>query len=153
GRVAVGGFDALYRVVVFDADGRPERQICRRDAEPVPFTAAERGEDYPPELARLADAIAASDPPPSPPAVGALILGASGRLWVQRDRAAPFDDALYGVVPGARWDVFDTNGRYLGEVRAPDGARPMAASGDTVFGFEIGEYDETWVVAYRIETG
>lgn len=46
--------------------------------------------------------------------------------------------------------MFDTEGAYLGEVRAPANARFQAALGDTVWAYEIGELDETRVVAYQM---
>ena len=38
-------------------------------------------------------------------------------------------------------------------VRAPENARLQAALGDTVWAYEMGELDETWVVAYELRWG
>lgn len=149
GSVAVGGEGGEYRIMIHDADGAPVRQLCRK-ADPLPVTARERGVDAEAPRA-LADAVRNAPLPDSPAAFGRLLWGVHGRLWVQRDRPSPLDnaDALYGP-PGARWDLFDADGRYLGEVEAPPHARLQAAAGDTVWAFEIGEFDEAWVVAYRL---
>lgn len=149
GALAIGGLGAGYRVVVHDSAGTPVRQLCR-DAPPLPITARERGDGATARPA-LAEAIRNAPLPDTPHAFGRLFWGAHGRLWVQRDRPAPLEqhDALFGA-PGGLYDVFDERGRYLGEVRAPPRARLQTASGDTVWGFEFGEMDEAWVVAYRV---
>lgn len=157
GALAIGGLDSLYRIDVHrwaaSRTGAPgeeagageggvgargpgsERGLLRvcRAAPPLPLTAAELGEAPEPTL-------------PAP--YGHLFLGAGGRLWVQRER--PTGAGLW-TEPGARFDVFDPDGAYLGEVWAPERARLLAAAGDTVWAFETGEYDETWVVAYEVE--
>jgi hypothetical protein len=75
-----------------------------------------------------------------------------GRLWVQRDRPAPLmeHDVMLGVA-GARYDVFDAEGRYLGEVQAPERLRALGATREEVYGFEIDDQGAIWVVAYRME--
>ncbi len=147
GEIAIGGLDPSYQVTVFDGEGEPARRICR-DVSPLPFVERER---RPPEGApvpqRLVEALAAAPIPDTLAAFGALFLGARGRLWVERDRPDPFTQ---GGVAGGLWDVFDERGRYLGEVRAPGRVGLRAAIGDTVFGFFVGELDETAVVAYRL---
>lgn len=97
----------------------------------------------------LSEAIQGAPLAETPAAFGRMFFGAEGRLWVQRDRPAPLDniDALLGPA-GALYDVFDVQGQYLGELRAPPRARLQAAAGDTVWAFEIGDMDETQVVAY-----
>lgn len=72
-------------------------------------------------------------PSPAPPSPSALRFG-----------------EFYHGVPGARYDVFDDTGTYLAEVRAPENARLRVALGDTVWAYEIGELDETWVIAYEL---
>jgi hypothetical protein len=150
--LATGGEDGAYRVVIHDDEGRPARQICR-DAPALPLSAEEAGRGEVPEAMR--DLAAALRDAPRPDAIapyGRIFLDADGRLWVQRERPNPFDgaDAMLGVA-GARYDIFDDEGRYLGELRAPPRARLQAALGDTVWAFEVGELEETSVVAYRVE--
>jgi len=150
GALAWGGADSTYRVIVRAGAG-PPLQICRA-AEPLPLTAAERGDSVPEGFADLAAAIREAERPPAPAPFGRLILGARGRVWVQRERrpAFPGPPELWGR-PGGRYDVFDRDGAYLGEARLPPRATLQAARGDTVWAFEFGDYDETWVVAYRLE--
>ncbi|MFW6088786.1 MAG: hypothetical protein ACODAB_03465 [Gemmatimonadota bacterium] len=153
GELAVGGEDARYRVGTVGPDGKAGRVICR-EAPPLPV--GER-ETEPPADARdpytdsLAAVLASAPRPDSLAPFGRLFLSHEGHLWVQRDRpsALRFGDAYHGV-PGALYDVFDAEGRYLGEVRAPESARLQAALGDTVWAYEVGELDETWVVAYEL---
>ena len=114
GRIAVGGEDASYSILVRDTAGVPVLRICR-DAPPLPLTAVERLETGIPER-----------------------------------RNDPLQGVQLHGPPGARYDVFDADGRYLGEVRAPARASLVAAAGDRVWAFETGEFDETTVVAYRL---
>jgi hypothetical protein len=150
GRLAVGGEDAAYRIVVYDAAGEATLQICR-DAAPLPLAAVELLETAVPEqMQELAAALRNAPPPERPAPFGRMFFGADGRLWVQRERRDPLGrDGLHGP-PAARFDVFDPSGRHLGEVRAPERARLVAAAGDRVWAFETGELDETTVVAYRL---
>jgi hypothetical protein len=152
GVLATGGQDGAYRVVIHDDEGRPTRQVCR-DAPPLPLSSAETGRGTVPEALReLAAALRDAPRPDALAPYGRIFLDADGRLWVQRERPSPFDaaDAMLGVA-GAHYDIFDGEGRYLGELQAPAGARLQAALGDTVWAFEVGELDETTVVAYRVE--
>lgn len=149
GAIAVAAAESAYRITVYDSAGAPVRRIVR-DAPPLPVTPRERGDGavLPPALA---EALRHAPLPGSPQPFGRLFWGARGRLWVQRERPSPVDDAdvRFGV-PGAHYDVFDSGGRYLGEVRAPERARLQAAAGDTVWGVEVGSLDEVSVVAYRV---
>jgi hypothetical protein len=154
GGIAVSGLTAEYAVLVHDAGGRPIRQICRPDAADKGWTAAERGEAPPSEeyLAPLQAQLRAARLPARPAAVGRVMAGADGRIWVQRDRAGPYPgfDTMYGPA-GGEWDVFEANGTFLGTLAAPAGARLQAASADRVWAFITGEFDETTIVAYRLQ--
>lgn len=151
GVVAVGGETNRYRIRIVDGSGATIGLVCR-DAPGLPMKEREtrRPEDSParPEFEA---AVAAASRPETLAPYGRLFVSAEGRLWVQRDRPSVlgFKEGYQGV-PGALYDVFEVGGRYLGEVRAPDNARLQAALGDTVWAFEIGELDETWVVAYEL---
>ncbi|MGH7474912.1 MAG: hypothetical protein ACRELD_01345 [Longimicrobiales bacterium] len=152
GQLAAAAPDGTYRVVIYGADGAPLRQLCRQ-VPPLPLTNAERGAgDVAEPMRPLAAAIAQAGPPVTPASIGRLILDPDGRLWVQRDRPSPFDPAaaLHGVA-GATFDVFDVDGRFLGEVGVPAGVRLQSAVGDTVWGLEFGAHDEPWLIAFRIE--
>jgi hypothetical protein len=151
GSIVVGGMDARYRTLQLDASGDTALVICR-DAPALPFSERERRADADDEsLEILEQMMAEAQRPDSLAPFGRMFLSSEGRLWVQRDRPSSlrFREAYHGV-PGALYDVFDADGRYLGEVRAPENARLQAALGDTVWAYEIGELDETWVVAYGL---
>ena len=152
GAIAVNAAEPAYRITVLDSTGDPVRVICRQ-APPQPVTDRERGAEAsaPPQLRQ---AMEAAPHPDSAQSFGRLFWGAHGRLWVQRDRPAPLEDldGLFGA-PGALYDVFGEDGRYLGDLRAPPGVRLQSAAGDTVWGLEFGQFDEAWVVAYGIEGG
>jgi hypothetical protein len=149
GLLAVGGEDGAYRIRIYDEDGQPIRTVCR-DAEPLPLTAEERG-----EVEREVDAelLREAPQPSSPAAFGHFFLSTEGRLFVQRDRpfvvtADPYT-AVHGNA-GGLFDVFDEEGRYLGELRAPDGVRLRAAWGDRVWGLEHSASDGLQLVAYEL---
>jgi len=150
GGVVAAGWGAGYRLAEFGADGSLTRIVCR-DAPPVPFTDAERGGPGPAPNADLSEALAKSPAPTSPASVGRLFVGAQGRIWVERDRPRALDgtDGTFGR-PGGTFDVFGPQGRYLGDLHAPDGARLVAASGDRVWAFVQGSLDQTTIVAYRL---
>lgn len=151
GLVAVGGDTDRYRVRLLDTAGTTIRVVCR-DAAGLPMTGREtRRPDDARAEPEFEAAVAAAPRPETPAPIGRLLLAADGRLWVQRDRPAVLRYAEgYQGVPGALYDVFDPEGTYLGEVRAPEKARFQAALGDTVWAYEIGDLDETWVVAYQM---
>lgn len=153
GLLAVTDPYGSYRIHYFDREGRPVRRLCRA-AAPLPLDPRERRSAEPAggmERERTR-AIERAGPVEPPDAVGRLFLGGRGRLWVQRDRPSVFraTEGLHGV-PGAEFDVFESDGRYLGQVRAPEDARLQAAVGDTVFALTFGALDEPWIVAYRLE--
>lgn len=136
--------------------------MCR-DAEPLPLTAAERGEtlaeflgeegsEIPEIYEYLRAAIQEAERPDQAAPFGRLMLGAGGRIWVQRERPPTFPgsrELVHGRT-GALHDVFAPDGSYLGEVRMPEGEALQAALGDTIWTFETGELNETWVRALEL---
>lgn len=148
--LAVAADDGSYRIVVYGAGGRPLRQVCRSVA-PLPLTERELGEAGDAENAALVEAFGAAPRPEPPASIGRIVVTREGGLWVGRQRPSRLglNEALWGV-PGARLDVFDAAGAYLGEVATPGGARVQAVSGDRVWAFETGALDEVWLVAYRL---
>jgi len=154
GRVAVAGYSDAYEIRILGPAGE-EAAWCR-PAAGLPIRSDERGEDLDPDdptLTAILAAIRDSPTPEQPAPIGRLMFGRHGRLWVERDRPSPANPLEFQIGrPGSLYDVFDPEGRYLGEVRAPARARLVAASGDRVWAFEAGEFDVTWVVAYRLES-
>lgn len=152
-RMAIGATDGSYRVLVHGRDGMPAHQVCHGVAG-VPVSAAERGAGLPHEdwSAPLVEPFANAPAPDRPAPFGRIIVDADGGLLVQRERPNAFvmHDALYGVA-GATYDMFGADGTHRGTVQAPRQARIQAAAGDRVWAVEFGEFDEAWIVAYRIE--
>jgi hypothetical protein len=148
---AVAAADGSYRVVVLNASGRAVRQICR-DAPPLPLHQRELGTAATAELADLAAAVAGARRPPTPAAIGRLVVTREGGVWVQRERPGSFGTTYesFQGVPVGTYDVFDALGRYTSTVTAPDGARIQAVAGDTAWAFIVGDLDETWLAAYRL---
>jgi len=121
GRIAVGGEDASSSITVLDTTGAPLLRICR-EAPPLPLTAAERLETGVPErMEELAVALRNAPRPEQPAPYARLFFSADGWLWVRRDRSDPFAVGQLHGPRGARSDVFDADGRYLGEAQAPPG--------------------------------
>lgn len=162
GELLTGATDGSYRLLVRDSSGRPSLQVCR-DADPLPLTDVERGESLPrfvqeqsqtfrESMEGVGQAIQQAEAPPESAPFGRVVLGAGGRIWVQRERppAFPGSRALVHGEAGGRHDVFAADGAYLGEVRMPEGEALQAALGDTIWTFEVGELNETWVRAREL---
>lgn len=150
-RIAAGTGDG-YLVHVFD-DGVPAFTICAETVPAAPLRPDERGVTDDTAHAAIASAIAALRPVDAPAAFGRIVVGADGSIWVQRDRRDAFPghlDYLYGV-PGAVYDVFESDGRYRHTLRLPPRARLQGARGDTIWAYEHGGFDDIALVAYRIQ--
>jgi len=153
GRIAYAGHTSGYAIEILEPDGG-RREICRT-VDPTPLRPdefeVEISEDSP---AEYRDALANAVRPEQPAPISRLLFGRQGRLWVERERFGRRDGpAAFLGRPGSLFDVFDRDDRYLGEVRTPEGAHLMAASGDLLWMIEYGPFDVPTVVAYRMETG
>ena len=107
--------------------------------------------------------------PDTKPPFWALQVDQDGRIWVARHQEGFFKEETPQEmaarmklvrVPGAKmewWeplvtDVIEPSGRYLGTVAFPNGRATIAwASGDELWALELGEFDEPYVVRYRVE--
>jgi hypothetical protein len=136
-----------YRIVVLD-QALDTVRIIERQYTPVPVTEAriaEREEAL--QDGPLADAdLDRSLIPEHHPAFSVFRLDDTGHLWVQRY-----------LGDGERaWDVFDTHGRYLGEIEADLPLTQFtihAIRGGYVYGVVRGDLDVPVVVRLRIEEG
>lgn len=146
GVIVTGGYGG-YDLRMHNASGRVVRQVCRKIPAPL-MTPREREwwTGYSP--GRLARLLRPSPLPDSVAPYGRILLGAQGRILVQRNR--PPVDGRGAVVAGAVYDAFDTEGNYLGELRPPSEARLVAASGDRVWSFEADERGLTSIVSYQV---
>ena len=163
----VGGLSTEYAVDVFRPDGTVLR--IRRVTDPVPVEPAEK------EAARerIASGFRRFAPdwqwngPPIPdtkPPFQDIAVGRDGRIWVRLSRpgylsepADPDDPASFDRwTEPVVWDLFEEDGTYLGQVRAPEGLRtqpePVFAN-EHVWAVTTDELDVQYVTRFRIARG
>jgi hypothetical protein len=81
----------------------------------------------------------------------------TGCCAVERDDIEPRNDP--DRPPALTWrepptfDVFDSSGCFLGTVLTPRNTRILHRSGMTLWGVARGEFDEEYVVRYRLSAG
>lgn len=141
------GLTGEYRIFQLSWAGDTLRSI-RRDYEPLPVTSsdleeAKEGLEWFIEAGGKADW---SRIPTSKPAFREFVIDDSGYLWVQMVAAPDESDRLF--------DVFDPEGRYLGEVLAPFPVEfypaPVVRDG-YVYAVTEDELEVPFVVRARIE--
>jgi hypothetical protein len=100
--------------------------------------------------------------PDRKPAYHDFFIDDDGRFWVRRhvpavegpDRMHPLPDRpAFTWREPATFDVITQDGEFLGTVVFPDDTRPRVSRGLNVWATTAGEFGETYVVRYRIETG
>jgi len=97
------------------------------------------------------------------PVIAAVTVGPEGTYWVQRTRPAGEivgliepnlrSLALLQRMGGPRWDVFDSQGRFLGPVQLPDRFIPRLFRDDLVYGVWQDELGVDYVMRLRIVRG
>ena len=127
---------------------------------PVPFSdagLATRAEDPDVIRAREADRLGGEPQDAQPefrPAYNRFHFGSDGRIWVQRyivDEGSSSEQASSSrFLQATAFDVFEEDGTYLGFARFPQNARPLVFTSTHVYAVETGEYDEQYVVRYRL---
>jgi hypothetical protein len=141
------GFGDRYQIRAYAGDGKLQ-SIIRRSWTPTPFTADD-WEHWVVEWSKLwvrttgaereGDVQKVRESPwaEQNPAFSQFIVDRSGRLWV---REAHWQDAIGAgsladtpAVPSS-WSVFDSRGRWLGDVRMPTGFQPFEIGTDYVTG-------------------
>ena len=100
------------------------------------------------------------DMPSTKPAFRDLVVDQQGRIWVSRyvrarlmpeDPVPPKDERpSYRWREPPVWDIFDPRGQFLGTIETPEGSL-LAASDRVLWVVVRGEYDENYLVRYRIE--
>lgn len=149
GNRLVAGAQTSYELGEYTAEGGLVRILRHPDYDLT--TSPEAIEAYvlgqlegvpPEERARARAEIENRTMPPTRPAYGMLLADTDGNLWVG-------DHAPFPRVP-ASWSVFDSEGRWLGEVRMPTRFVPMDIGGDWILGTEKDELDVEYLVVYSL---
>lgn len=163
----VGGVSTDYSFDVFRPDGSVLR--IQRNVEPVPVGPAEKDAErmgiirgfqrYAPDWQWNGPSIPDTKPP-----FQDIAVGRDGRIWVRlhqpgylAEEADPDDPASTDEwAEPAAWDVYEPDGTYLGQVRAPRGLRtdPQPVFGaDHVWAVTTDELDVQYVTEFRIARG
>jgi hypothetical protein len=163
----VSGFSAAYAISV-SMPGGPVVRI-ERNASQVPLAPEERKNFQEAADARrsnpmLRDNSPSRSVPGKKPFWRALYVDLDGRIWVELyNQGEPFEPTPPPARPGApsvppiRWrerrayDVFQTDGTYLGRVTLPVRTSFAQAKGSRVWTLLRGDDDEQYVVRYRID--
>jgi hypothetical protein len=172
----IAGVSNRFAVDLHHSDGKVLR--IGRDVEPVAVSSAESADAE----ARLTTSMRRTAPdwkwngpgiPDVKPAYRRIFAGQDGRIWVQlsmpgeevpvtEEERAPAGPGAALRIPSARYvepvvfDVFEADGRYIGQVRAPRGfsmnPQPIAR-GDHVWAVFRDELDVNYVARFRIGPG
>ena len=88
------------------------------------------------------------------PAFVTLTHGPQGSVWVQRIRSGDeiseegdFDPQDMG---SNTWDIFDREGRYMGDVTFPGKYQPIKVMDDRIYGIARDELDVQSMKVYRV---
>jgi len=139
GRLIVGDQTA-HEIRIYQLDGEL-RTVLRWAGASLVVTEADVDEwkdqevesaastDRPSVRAYLADVPV----PDRRPAYGPILASEVGELWVGAY-------AYPSKIP-SRWDVFDSEGAWLGSVEMPEGFRPLQVGGDWILGLSRDEFD------------
>lgn len=160
----VTGLSGDWRFEVHGPDGQLTHVITRAES-PEPVTTVARVETQqalrdmyevqgvPPEVVgNVLDAMEFSD---DFPAFASLALGPAGSLWVQRfrseeERGTHGYEVFVEDMGSRMWEVFDSEGRYLGPVTFPADFQPTGFVADRMYGIARDLLDVQRVQAYRV---
>jgi len=160
----LSALNSEYRIEVRQADGSLIRVITK------PFTLrAVSDTDGSKILAALRKMMADQGAPPPAveqflagtsfapnyPALGQILAGPEGTVWVQGIRTADdVSDTEEDFNPqdmGSRdWDVFDGEGRFLGTQTLPEKFQPLRVDGKAFWGVQRDEFDVASIVRFRL---
>jgi hypothetical protein len=95
------------------------------------------------------------------PAFAQMLEGPNETILVQRfqplsnlsDEERKALDPTSGAMASRQWDVFGSDGRYLGVVSMPERFQPVQFKGDRIYGVQRDELDVQYVVVLRVQQG
>lgn len=165
----VGGLSTRYAIELFEGDGSVLRM--ERDIDPVPVQADERANAEQRAIDNFRRMVpdwkwnGPSIPSHKPP-FRAVVAGRDGRIYVQLwqpGQRIPDEELDESTDPEARtperwrepvvYDVFEPDGTYLGQLRAPDRFRthPQPVfDGDRVWAVVVDELDVEYLTRFRV---
>lgn len=141
-------FTGAYELVELTPSGETLRRVTR-EHEPLPVTEDDRNEarESFQRFISQGGRVDWSRIPNTKPVTVAFFCDDEGNLWVMREAEAPGD-------PGHLFDLFDPEGRYLGELRLPfslqSDPEPIVRNG-ILYGVTMDELGAPNVVRARIE--
>jgi hypothetical protein len=160
----VSAMNSAYRVEFWSADGQLT-QVLNRDVTRKPVTETDEAT----MLRLLGNLFAEQGLPPATvqqvlqgfdfadtyPAFLNLLVADDGSTWLQQiqtadELAAGGDEFNPQDLGSSRWDVFDREGRYLGELTFPERLTPLKSTGDAVWGIARDELDVQYIVKLRV---
>ena len=161
------GINSEYSIQVYDPDGQRVR-IVRKAFERRPISSTDQAEfrriigelwreqGMPPEaVERMSQALGFAD---HYPAYANLLGGPDGSLWVQQIQTPDEIREIGGTfniqdMGGARWEVFDADGRLLGTVEMPPRFTPLAFIHGDLYGILRDELDVQYVARMTLDRG
>lgn len=144
-----------YEIHAFDSLG-VLRSLIRRPVEPAALTAGDQREYASATLSRLREegrdeaarrleqTFLESDYAATRPLFWTGFVDGDRRLWLSH---WPWPARF---APPGKWSVFSSEGRWLGDVRVPDGVMIHDARGDTILAVWRDEYDVPYLRLYRL---
>lgn len=163
GHLVVGSGEE-YAFEIRRADGTVVR--VSRSHTPVALTEAERAAYEALRRREEPDGRPQAEIPRTKRAYRSFYTGRDGRIWVHRFAAAeplaegePPPGPMQAPAPGwgfkepMVFDVFETDGTYLGEVRLPWNVEPHVFGRDEIHAVRRGKYGEQYVVRFALGRG
>ena len=162
GRVIMAVNEAL-RIEVRDAEGtlvrvinqpHETKAVTKRDQRVVLSAMRKQFEQAGAPAAAIDAAMERFQFADTYPAFVALTHGPLGSVWVQRmlsgDEISDEGDFNPQDLGSNTWDIFDGEGRYLGDITFPGKYQPIKVMGDRIYGIARDELDVQSMKVYRV---
>lgn len=154
-----------YSIGVYDGSGRlvrivrkdvPRKEVTESDIQAIKQAMRKLFEDrgLPPQaMDPILSSISFAD---HYPAFANLMGGPGGSLWVQRVTSAQDIEATGAEfdpqdIGSPVWDVFGSNGRYLGNLKLPDRFQPLRVVDNDIWGVWRDELDVQYVSQVHVD--